>query len=1008
MVYNKAKYMPIILSTVTSAVFDHAKYISQIGYNQNIQLARVMKINKLFVTLNIRPGEENTVWLLFLFSFLLGLIVVFLVTMTDALFLSRFGVENLPYVYIGQAIMVIIVGFIYSRLEKYFTFVNLLTITLGLLALWLTVLWYFLNHFPSHWPVLLLMLWVEAIAILVELIFWGLAGRLLDVRQGKRLFALISAGEVMATIIGGFLIRGLIPLIGTTHLIIVPIGALLGCLLLVIHINRTSVKPLALPEEKTSLEETKVPFRPWRSPYLVLLSSLVVLSWFGDYFVDYLFYHFVEIHYLDEDAIASFLGPFFAIVGIINLFFRTFISGRLISHYGITLGLFLLPLTLLMCSIIIIIIGLFGNITNLVFVVIATKLFDVVLRVSLETPSIIILYQPLPIEQRMSAQTFIESVVGPFAMILVGATLVLLTSYWKWNTLFLYVLLLFILIIWLNLIVPLGRKYTDSLARALSKRVLTGETLEFTDASSLAILHQRLNSPLVNEVIYCLDLLEKTEHKFLGNTLKKLLKHPKPEVRQDVLQRIERLNLTAAENQIKELLTKEQLPQVQGTALRTLASLEQSEHFEQIIPYLNASEREVRKGALVGLLQNGVSIATERLFALISSTEAEERKLAAEVLGEVGVSHFEPHLLKLIQDENLEVQKTALFAAGKLGNPKLWQHLIKTLEISPFRHVSTNALIIAGEAVVPELENAFNQQSRSIQVRIAFICGRIGRQSARKSVDRQPSIEFLYSRLGFTEPSVRHQLLEALTYCQYVATHKETQEKILGTLYLEADEAKWVLTCLLKLDKISKHFNNKSLLFQALKAELSQIRKRIFLLLGMLYSPMTMKRVKENYYSEISDKRAYAREVLDNMISWELKNLILPLLDDNLTAQRLNVAFFNPHIDCNNTLNDIIANKYQQISFWTRTCALYEVGITKNKACYSAVIKALSAKEPVVRETAVWTLGQLDPPDLGMTLAPLTHDQHANVAAMANLIINIQKNFLITRSPHVMSQLHCH
>jgi len=56
----------------------------------------------------------------------------------------------------------------------------------------------------AGWPVAALMIWFEVVWALTSLEFWGLAGRLMNLRQGKRLFGLIGSGDMVATVIGGF------------------------------------------------------------------------------------------------------------------------------------------------------------------------------------------------------------------------------------------------------------------------------------------------------------------------------------------------------------------------------------------------------------------------------------------------------------------------------------------------------------------------------------------------------------------------------------------------------------------------------------------------------------------------------------------------------------------------------------------------------------------------------------------------------------------------------------
>ena len=55
----------------------------------------------------------------------------------------------------------------------------------------------------GYWVAMILPVWYEVEWVLLNLEFWGLAGNLMHVRQGKRLFGLIGAGELIAGAIVG-------------------------------------------------------------------------------------------------------------------------------------------------------------------------------------------------------------------------------------------------------------------------------------------------------------------------------------------------------------------------------------------------------------------------------------------------------------------------------------------------------------------------------------------------------------------------------------------------------------------------------------------------------------------------------------------------------------------------------------------------------------------------------------------------------------------------------------
>ncbi len=85
--------------------------------------------NTLSVMFKIRPGEGAPTLLLLIHSFFMGFSLVFLETASYALFLTRFNIETLPYVYIISAVITTACGLIYGKLEERLPFARLLILT---------------------------------------------------------------------------------------------------------------------------------------------------------------------------------------------------------------------------------------------------------------------------------------------------------------------------------------------------------------------------------------------------------------------------------------------------------------------------------------------------------------------------------------------------------------------------------------------------------------------------------------------------------------------------------------------------------------------------------------------------------------------------------------------------------------------------------------------------------------------------------------------------------------
>src|SRR6185295_13024667 len=170
---------------------------------------------------NLRPGDGLPLLFLLGHSFLKGAARVLLETPANSLFLSRFSIEQLPLIYVATALVCTAIGLLYTRLEARLSVQTLLTATLGFLALATLAFYLGLTALNSRPLVFGVMVWKDVHWTLMNLEFWALAGLLLDVRQGKRLFGMIALGEIIAGTLGGFSVPLFVKTCGTLALLLV-------------------------------------------------------------------------------------------------------------------------------------------------------------------------------------------------------------------------------------------------------------------------------------------------------------------------------------------------------------------------------------------------------------------------------------------------------------------------------------------------------------------------------------------------------------------------------------------------------------------------------------------------------------------------------------------------------------------------------------------------------------------------------------------------------------------
>lgn len=894
----------------------------------------------LAAMLDVRPEEERLVWLLVLHSFCVGVPRNLTSTAGMALFLSHSDASHLPWVYIAAAIAIPVTGFLRLRLSARIGLRTLLAVDLVVVLVTLVALRGALGLGFVVPVALVLPVWAEVEGVLLTLEFWGLSGSLLNVRQGKRLFGPIGAGELAAGAVTGLLVPVFVARFGTADLLYVSAAAVVGCLLLL----RAVVKRFPLVEAGSAEDRTQSerPGGLMRSAYLKLLFALVALSYVGYYFLDNAFYVLAAARYPAERDLTAFIGVFNGGVAAITLLARA-LSGRALSRFGLG-ALQFMPVAIGLGCLGVVGAGALAAPALALFMLLAlTKLLDQALRDSVDRSAVLLLYQPLPGAARVRAQTAVEGIAGPLAGGAAGLSLLALVGGLGFGAVELCALLLLLVIGWSAVAAALRGAYTEKLRRALESRHLAGISLEL-DASSFAVLQKGLLSPRPEEVAYCLGVLEDLAHPSLETALVALLGHSDPAVRRDAALRVERLGLRAALGAIRLASVAEDDPAARGAALRALAAIGEPEDIERVMLSLDAPEAEARRGGLVALLRHGgiegVLAAGERLVGLARSPDPGAREEAARVIGEVGQASFYRPLLALLEDPVPAVRRAALWAAGQLRNPRLLPLLLAGLELPAHRSAAMAALVASGPVVLPELEHAFHAadevRRRAGQRRLARLIGQIGGSRA---------CEFLWLCAEHDDPEVRMSLLSSLTAAGFEAP-AGTQPQVRTRIFREVADA---VAALAAVEDVREGAPD-SLLAHTLEYAVVQARERIFCLLGFIYPPDPVLRARVNLSSRRHEKRAQAVELVDSLVSPDLARVIVPLLDDVTHAERLRrLGLEFPHVRLGFGPRLLELATAPATAPWVRACALHAATAARLPGLVG-LAERVPADDPLVQE----------------------------------------------------------
>jgi ATP:ADP antiporter, AAA family len=828
-------------------------------------------LNRLDTILNIRPDERRTVYLMLAQYFFLGAAMLFAQTISMPLFLQYWDASFIPLTYIGIAVVVSSITAVFLKISSKVSLERWLWLTLFFIAIVTLLIRLGLAIAPSKWLALLLPIWTQTLINLAVLAFWTLASDTFDVRQGKRLFGLLNAGSWLSYVVAGPFTGTLAKTLGTENLYLV----VAVCFFIAIFIQSIILRGIKKPQAQFNdapLQKELPLSALFRNRYILLVFALAAL-WRVAYFVmDAIFYNMTAIQYPNTAESAGFIGGFFSMVGLLGFITDTFLTGRIISKYGLWAGLLTTPIALIASMSGFASIGIFASswTLGLFWFAIAGKFNNEGLGFTLDQSASSILYQPISDALRPRARAIGEGIVQPAAIGIAGLLLVLLSNILKFDVIQLSFVYIVLAIAWLVLSSVLAGAYPKQLVEAIHKRRFKREELINVEEINAEVLIKGLKSEYEGTVIYSLDLLEEINHPKLKSELIPLLGHASSKVRVSVLERIERLRPQQAREDLPEHIQKEEVADNRSAAVQAFSSLT-TDDVNLIVPYLNSNNTADTFGALVGLLKyggdHGVSLSREKLEKLAAHPLKENRILAAQALRKFGSPDFDDVLLKLLEDQEAAVRREALLAAGKTKSTSLWGKVTESLGNSQTRDAAARALEAGGEAALPLIEKMLLNEntSKPVFIKLVRILGNIQGREATQILSR---------KISLAENDSREAVLAALTACGFSGTN--AQDEIQGQIKKEAGDARVLYSGLREIESNE----SLSLAAQAIRLELKHVRERLFHLASFVYDRKAILNARRVIANHTEAKIPYAIETLDTTLPRDIKQILLPLAEE--------------------------------------------------------------------------------------------------------------------------------
>ncbi|MGB3491455.1 MAG: HEAT repeat domain-containing protein [Elainellaceae cyanobacterium] len=966
------------------------------GKNQDFQ-------QSLLRWVNIRPDEASRTFLMFAFYTVSYIGILWLEISAAALFIGEYGANTLPWIYIASAVMGTGFGVFYSMLQRFLPLRSVIVITPIFLATPLLFFGLGFNlFFLGAYSVFFMRLWLDALYTLTELNTSIASNQLFNIREIKRSYPFISSGILVADVVSGFSLPLLRQLIGLENIIFLSsIMLLLGAGILMVVITFYPQAFPKLSQRYTPPERPNFATRRLQGPlrrYVVLVITFFVMSQILLIQLDFQYLSQVE-QTLDtsQGSVADFLAIFSGLLGIVELLTQWFVSSRVVERMGVFVIAMLPPILMIVIG------GLsLSGIVSLFIGVATLKFVDDWLRYTVIAGTSPIFFQPIPDHAQGRIQEWVRGIAEPISMGITGGSI--LISIWlcqRWvpgpeeavqfwqNRVFIGEIVI-AAGIWLAAVVLLRSRYLNLLVLSAENGQLT---LSANDLDSrtfrravIEALEQEGNQGDKRQYI---QLLASIDPKGAAGVLASLLHRLSPALqRQSLKVMLEYPNRDSFPH-VQSLLEEEKAPpDIFAMALRYIWLSEGEHSIDELRPYLSGDvDAAIRGTAAALMLQKGntreKAEATNVLRRMLTNQSQErERLMGCRALeNAVYLQALRLYIPSLLKDPSLRVRCAVLEAIASTRLEEYYPSIVRALYYSSTRDAAVQALARLGSEAIPMLIDLAEDSHRPQVVRASAWV-------ATSSIGTEESLDVLVNHLMSSWGADRRSLLRILLNADdedgidavAEALGRRGVEDLIDQELSLIGQAYAALADITPAQEVTQEMG---LLRRTLRYQQQDAIDRLFLLMRFLYPSSTIQAASFNIKAESSDSVARGLEILDNTIDLPKKQIVLNILDPQLSdLEKLqllsDIVSYQP-MSPSRRLRYLLDLR-QFLSDWTIACCFHLARRSRWSVTIDHVLAGLHHEVNFVREAALMYLYTASPNVLADLLPILKHDPDPAIA----------------------------
>ncbi len=908
---------------------------------------------RLIGLLNLKVAESRYVFDLLSIQLFIGIANSLLNIVSLTYFLHQFSVDSIPYGYVAIALTLWLLNVGYERLEHRLSPLSLLQLIILSSAAILFLFWITLTISDQQTVIFLLLVWGTLFYMVTGYAYWGLVSLLFNVRESKRVFSIVGAGDIPAKLIGYIAAPLLIPIIGLDNLLLLAVASLLvgGFLLyrLIRHKRWEKVQQRIHHQKhqhhKHASNDSLMQFF-FRNKLIFTISLLSLLSYNVFNLVDYTFVSQVKSQVKSISSLATYVAVFFGAGRLVAFVMKLVFTSRVIEQLGIIAGLIITPAALFLFSLLFLVFDS-GDYTLYIFG--AMAMLVEVLRSAMQEPVFFILFQPLNEHHRLRGHIIAKGYMLAPSLLIVGASLIGLKYLdIELSIPFTIRVLLLNLVIWVGIIFYIRREYAKQLHTSIARGVFSGEVLKTLDPVTIGLLMEKIEKGHEGEKIYSLSLLERSNYSGIDQLLEEQLHEGTPGLKKYSLHRlVERDTLRI--DLLEERVEEEPDPEVKEQLVSILCKRDLS-YLRSLSRDLSGLEYSTRRNVIVHLLnQNEFALlhkAGNEIHQLLGSAVPAERILALDIISELKSITFTEAIVGLLSDNEPTVRRQAIVTACKLKNRHLLPFIFERLDKPEDHFMAIQGLFQYGDELFDDIRNLDKEwlyTHRADLIKIAARArGPLSNHFLLKSLTEDPEytervVHVLWQR------SFQAESVEQIFFFQSLVTKTITQA----------------------LEKIEYHysvpgFEHHELVRHSINSEIWTDLTTAVKICAFLYPRKEISRIVELVENRDRHKLYNAMEMMEMVLPKKTSRQINEVLDyllDPLSFRRKPQAtpegeFF---------VRVIEGHSFNQ---WTRALCLYTAVGAHQQELVRRLGEAVEERDsPLMKETRSHVLKQLQLPE---------------------------------------------